>query len=122
MSCIFQRNEIIKELEMLESLKTTIYELEYMSKIDVYNENIEKRTQKQTSKLYNASLKLQLIIQDLKPLIDDFKEMKTIYKNINQEICNHNHKEVDWFDQSSDNYGDKQVKLEYCLDCEKTIN
>jgi hypothetical protein len=122
MSCIFQRNEIIKQLEMLESLKTTIYELEYMSKIDVYNENIEKRTQKQTSKLYNASLKMQLIIQDLKPLIDDFKEIKTIYKNINQEICNHNHKEVDWFDQSSDNYGDKQVKLEYCLDCEKTIN
>jgi len=122
MSCIFQRNEIIKQLEMLESLKVTIYELEYMSKIDVYNENIEKRTQNQTSKLYNASLKLQLIIQDLKPLIDDFKEMKTIYKNINQEICNHNHKEVDWFDQPSDNYGDKQVKLEYCLDCEKTIN
>lgn len=122
MSCIFQRNEIIKQLEMLESLKVTIYELEYMSKIDVYNENIEKRTQKQTSKLYNASLKMQLIIQDLKPLIDDFKEIKTIYKNINQEICNHNHKEVDWFDQSSDNYGDKQVKLEYCLDCEKTIN
>lgn len=121
MSCIFQRNEIIKQLELLESLKVSIYELEYMSKIDVTKENIEKREKKYTSKLYNASLKLQVVIEDLKPLIEKFEELKIIYKNINQEICNHRETEIDWFDQSSDNYGDKQIKVKYCTDCEKTI-
>lgn len=121
MSCIFQRNEIIKQLELLESLKVSIYELEYMSKIDVTKENIEKREKNQTNKLYNASLKLQVTIEDLKPLIEKFKQLKTIYKNINQEICNHRETEIDWFDQSSDNYGDKQIKVKYCTDCEKTI-
>jgi ABC-type oligopeptide transport system ATPase subunit len=121
MSCIFQRNEIIKQLELLESLKVSIYELEYMSKIDVTKENIEKREKKYTSKLYNASLKLQVVIEDLKPLIEKFQELKIIYKNINQEICNHRETEIDWFDQSSDNYGDKQIKVKYCTDCEKTI-
>jgi hypothetical protein len=121
MSCIFQRNEIIKQLELLESLKVNIYELEYMSKIDVNRENIEKRERKHTSKLYDASLKLQVAIEDLKPLIENFKQLKTIYKNINQDICNHIETDVDWFDQSSDNYGDKQVMIKYCTNCEKTI-
>jgi hypothetical protein len=121
MSCIFQRNEIIKQLELLESLKVNIYELEYMSKIDVNRENIEKRERKHTSKLYDASLKLQVAIEDLKPLIENFKQLKTIYKNINQDICNHKETDIDWFDKSSDNYGDKQVKIKYCIDCEKTI-
>lgn len=118
MSCLYQRNEIIQRLETLTLLENIISELEYMNNID----NDKKLTNEEYNDLYKISLTLNVALQDFKPLIKNIKEIHSKYKEINEIICNHENIIEDSFDQSPDNYGDKQIKVKYCGNCGKTFN
>lgn len=123
MSCLYQRNEIIQRLETITLLENTINELEYMNIIDGNNNsNIKKLTNEQYNELCKTSFNLNVALQDFKPLIKRIKEIHSKYKEINELICNHENIIEDWFDQSPDNYGDKQIKVKYCGNCGKTFN
>jgi predicted patatin/cPLA2 family phospholipase len=125
MSCLYQHNEIIQRLETITLLENTISELEYMNNIDndkYNNSNIKKLTNEQYNDLCKISLTLNVTLQDFKPLIKRIKEIHSKYKEINEIICDHENIIEDWFDQSPDNYGDKQIKVKYCRNCGKTFN
>lgn len=125
MSCLYQRNEIIRCLENLMAIENTLNELEIMSKIPpkekVSETETETRTEKDTEELYNLSLNVQVLVQSFKPFVERFKHIQKRYIEINQSICEHEIEE-DWIDKSPDSYGDNSTKIKYCCKCEKIFS
>lgn len=120
MSCLYQRNEIIKSLDNLLTLENTLKELETISKITPKETVTETRSSRDTEELYNLSLNVQVLVQSFKPFLDRLKYIQKRYTEINQAICEHEIEE-DWIDKGSDSYGDYSTKVKYCCKCEKVF-
>lgn len=121
MSCLDQRNEIIKCLDNLLTLENTLKELEKMCKITPKETVTETRSTNDTEDLYNLSLNVQVLVQSFKPFLERLKYIQKRYTEINQTICEHEIEE-DWIDKTPDNYGDYSTKIKYCCKCEKMFS